>query len=63
VYRILLLTEEKVKLSLHYAKKVYGGEDVYIHTFLTSTIVGDEWSVSRSGRFTPPGKEAPVPTG
>jgi hypothetical protein len=29
----------------------YGGVDVYIHIFLTSALVGGEWSVSRSGRF------------
>jgi hypothetical protein len=32
--------------------KAYGGVDVYIHVFLTSALVGGEWSVSRSGRFT-----------
>jgi hypothetical protein len=46
--------------------KTYGGVDVYIHIFFTSslvgtsTLVGDEWSASRPGRFTP-GKELPVP--
>jgi hypothetical protein len=29
--------------------KVYGGVDVYIHIFLTSALVGGEWSASRSG--------------
>jgi hypothetical protein len=33
--------------------KAYGGVDVYIHIFLTSVIVGGEWSASRPGRFTP----------
>jgi hypothetical protein len=33
--------------------KVYGGVDVYIHIFLTSTLVGGEWSASRPDRFTP----------
>jgi hypothetical protein len=33
--------------------KAYGGVDVYIHIFLTSTLVGGEWSASRTGRFTP----------
>jgi hypothetical protein len=32
--------------------KAYGGVDVYIHVFLTSALVGDEWSTSRHGRFT-----------
>jgi hypothetical protein len=36
--------------------KVYGGVDVQIHIFLTSALVGDEWSASRPGSFTP-GKE------
>jgi hypothetical protein len=29
------------------------GWDVYIHIFLTSALVGGEWSTSRPGRFTP----------
>jgi hypothetical protein len=33
--------------------KTYGGVDVYIHIFLTSVLVGGEWSTSRPGRFTP----------
>jgi hypothetical protein len=32
--------------------KAYGGVDVYIHVFLTSVLVSDEWSASRPGRFT-----------
>jgi hypothetical protein len=31
---------------------------VYIHISLTSTLAGGEWSVSRTGRFTP-GERAP----
>jgi hypothetical protein len=39
--------------------KVYGGGvDVQIHIFLTSTLVGGEWSVSRPGCFIP-GERAP----
>jgi hypothetical protein len=38
--------------------KAYGGEDVWIHIFLTSTLAGGEWSASRPGRFTP-GERAP----
>jgi hypothetical protein len=33
--------------------KLYGGMDVYIHIFLTSALVGVEWTASRPGRFTP----------
>jgi hypothetical protein len=33
--------------------KTYGGVDVYIHVFLTSVLVGGEWSASRPCRFTP----------
>jgi hypothetical protein len=40
--------------------KTYRGVDVYIHRFLTSELVGGEWSASRPCRFTP-GKEDPVP--
>jgi hypothetical protein len=34
------------------------GMDVYIYIFLTSALVGGEWSTSRPGRFTS-GKRAP----
>jgi hypothetical protein len=50
------------ELIMHYAMKAYGGVDVYIHIFLTSSLVGGEWSASRPGRFTP-GKDTPVPIG
>jgi hypothetical protein len=33
--------------------KTYGGVDVYIHVFLTSTIVEGEWSASHTSRFNP----------
>jgi hypothetical protein len=33
--------------------KAYEGVDVQIHIFLTSTLVGGEWSASRPGHFTP----------
>jgi hypothetical protein len=33
--------------------KAYGEVVVYIHIFLTSALVGGEWSASRSSRFTP----------
>jgi hypothetical protein len=38
--------------------KAYGGVDLEIHVFLTSAVVGEEWSVSRPGRFIP-GERAP----
>jgi hypothetical protein len=38
--------------------KTYGGLDVYIHVFLTSALVGGDWSDSRPGRFTR-GERAP----
>jgi hypothetical protein len=33
--------------------KTYGRVQVYINVFLTSALVGGEWSASRPGRFTP----------
>jgi hypothetical protein len=33
--------------------KAYGGVDVWIRIFLTSVLVGGEWSALRPGRFTP----------
>jgi len=33
--------------------KAYWGVEVYLHAFLTFALDGDEWSASRSGRFTP----------
>jgi hypothetical protein len=38
--------------------KAYGGVDVWIHIFLTTALVGGEWSASRPCRFTP-GERAP----
>jgi hypothetical protein len=38
--------------------KAYRGVDVYTQVFLTSELVGGEWSASRPGRFTP-GERAP----
>jgi hypothetical protein len=53
----------KVKLSLclqikHHAMKAYARVDVYTHVFLTSALVGGEWSASLSSHFTP-GERAP----
>jgi hypothetical protein len=32
---------------------VWRGVDLYFHVFLTSVLVGDEWSASRPDRFSP----------
>jgi hypothetical protein len=37
--------------------KDYGGVDVKIHFFLTSALVGGDWSASRPGRL-PPGERS-----
>jgi hypothetical protein len=39
--------------------KAYEGLNVYIHIFLTSVLVGGEWSALRPGRFTT-GERTPV---
>jgi hypothetical protein len=33
--------------------RTYEGVNVYVHASLTSTLVRDEWSASRLGRFNP----------
>jgi hypothetical protein len=33
--------------------EAYGGVDVQIHVFLTSALVGGEWSASRPGVLAP----------
>jgi hypothetical protein len=38
--------------------KAYGGVELWIHIFLTSTLAGGEWSTPRPCRFTP-GERAP----
>jgi hypothetical protein len=38
--------------------KAYKGVDIYIHIFLTSALVGTEWSASRPRSFTS-GERAP----
>jgi hypothetical protein len=40
--------------------KTYGGVGVYIQVFLTSALVGGEWSASRPCRLTP-GEESVYP--
>jgi hypothetical protein len=46
-------------LTKHYAVMMYGGVDLYFRVFLTSALVGGEWSYSRPGCFTPQ-KKPPV---
>jgi hypothetical protein len=41
------------QLIKHYAMKMFGGVDVWVHVFLTSALVGVQWSHSRPGGFTP----------
>jgi hypothetical protein len=41
------------EVTEHYTMKTYGGADVWTHVFLTLALYGDEWSLSRPGRFTP----------
>jgi hypothetical protein len=43
---------------MHYATETYGGVNVCTHVFLTSELVGGDWSASRPRRFTP-GERAP----
>jgi hypothetical protein len=38
---------------MHYAINTYGGVNVEIYNFLTSALVGGEWSASRPVRFNP----------
>jgi hypothetical protein len=46
VYFSLYLTD-------HHPKKMDGGVEIHLHTFLTSTLDRWEWLASRSGRFIP----------
>jgi hypothetical protein len=39
-------------LIKHYTMKAYGVVDVQIHVYLTSALIGGEWSASRTGRLT-----------
>jgi len=43
-------------LVTHHASKTYQGEKLKPHTFFNWSSDGDEWSDSRSGRFTAHGK-------
>jgi hypothetical protein len=51
------LLHKTVKSSLcltkHYVMKTYGREEVQIHVFVTSTLVGGKWSASRTEKTAP----------
>jgi hypothetical protein len=38
---------------VQHAMKTYGGVEVHLHAFLTSTLEGDEWWTWQPGHFTP----------
>jgi hypothetical protein len=40
----------------HYTMKTYVGVEVLLHTFLTFTLDGSQWSASQSGHFNLRGK-------
>jgi hypothetical protein len=39
-------------LNKHHAIKAYWRVEIWLHMFLNSVLHGDEWSTSRTGRFT-----------
>jgi hypothetical protein len=51
LYEYVRRTEDE--LILRCAMGAYEGVNLQIHIFVTSALVGSEWSVSRPGRFTP----------
>jgi hypothetical protein len=48
-----------LRLINHHSMKTYGGVDISMYAFLTSTPDGGEWLASRPGRYNP-GKTAQV---
>jgi hypothetical protein len=50
-----------VKLSHYSSYRRQGGEEYSSYSFLTSTLYGGEWSVSRPGRALPPEKDLLCP--
>jgi hypothetical protein len=52
----------RAELAKHYTMKTYDWVDVEINGFLTSVLIGGEWSASSPGRFTP-GEKVPGTTG
>lgn len=51
-FRIHLVSPYMGKIVPVQTIKTCGGEEVYIHSFLTSAVFGGEWTASRSGHFT-----------
>jgi hypothetical protein len=56
------IVRETALLNKHYVMRTCEGEEVYLHGFLTSALVGGKWSVLRPGHFIPREKLT-VPTG
>jgi hypothetical protein len=48
-------------LIKHYKIKTLRGVHVYMHIFLTSALVGGDWSASVPGHFTPRERASPYP--
>ena len=65
LYKICIMTHGSmnvkfIKLSLSTPKRHIGGAEVQLHSFLTSSLDGREWSTSRPSRFIS-GKEPRCP--
>jgi hypothetical protein len=57
VERFVRTQERETTVLVQYSTtKTYGGVHVYSHVFLTSALVGGEWSASHPGRFTLEGR-------
>jgi len=47
-------------VSCLHGQRLQGGVEIELHSFLTSTLNGDEWSTSHLGWFTPTRERTPV---
>jgi len=47
-----------LRLIKHHAMERYGGVEVQLYVFLTSTLNKGEWSASRTGHLTPEGRKS-----